>query len=276
MFHNVLGRSGSRPRRRFDSGMTRKRGFTLIELLVVIAIIAILAAILFPVFAKAREKARQTSCLSNLRQIGTAILSYAQDNDEQFPIGDYSSGAPPGAGNGAYGYYIFAMPSTSGGSGCRWANTLQPYIKNMQIYRCPGIAPEVVNASLPANAPATAYSFNSCLQALSLAAVVTPARCIMEWELGDTGWIGYFAGSPFVEQAPSNGSFKFTPGVTYYGLGVAGNPTDVHNEGSNRTYCDGHAKWVKEPGHWDSAIFASSESLWTDGFAPWLMRPNLE
>mgnify|MGYP002682965499 CR=1 FL=1 len=76
-----------------------------------------------------------------------------------------------------------------------------------------GIAPEVVNAELPANAPATAYSFNSCLQALSLAAVVTPARCIMEWELGDTGWIGYFAGSPFVEQAPSNGSFKVWPPV---------------------------------------------------------------
>ena len=83
--------------------MTRKRGFTLIELLVVIAIIAILAAILFPVFAKAREKARQTSCLSNLRQIGTAILSYAQDNDEQFPIGDYSSGAPLARGTALMG-----------------------------------------------------------------------------------------------------------------------------------------------------------------------------
>ncbi len=85
--------------------MTRKRGFTLIELLVVIAIIAILAAILFPVFAKAREKARQTSCLSNLRQIGTAILSYAQDNDEQYPFGENFAGAPPGANQGACAYY---------------------------------------------------------------------------------------------------------------------------------------------------------------------------
>ena len=66
--------------------MGRKRGFTLIELLVVIAIIAILAAILFPVFAQAREKARQTACLSNAKQIGTAVMLYAQDYDESFPV----------------------------------------------------------------------------------------------------------------------------------------------------------------------------------------------
>ena len=66
--------------------VTTKRGFTLIELLVVIAIIAILAAILFPVFAKAREKARQTTCLSNVKQITLGILQYAQDYDERFPM----------------------------------------------------------------------------------------------------------------------------------------------------------------------------------------------
>src|ERR1051326_5185091 len=70
-----------------------RRGFTLIELLVVIAIIAILAAILFPVFAQAREKARQSTCQSNFKQIGMAVMMYLQDNDEMFPLGAYN---PPG------------------------------------------------------------------------------------------------------------------------------------------------------------------------------------
>jgi len=100
----------------------RRRGFTLIELLVVIAIIAILAAILFPVFAKAREKARQTSCLSNLKQIGVATLSYAQDYDERLP---------PSARLLAQGSYLYVR--------------LVPYMKSAQILRCPSQDP--VNAT---------------------------------------------------------------------------------------------------------------------------------
>jgi prepilin-type N-terminal cleavage/methylation domain-containing protein len=95
----------------------RHRGFTLIELLVVIAIIAILAAILFPVFARAREQARKASCLSNQKQIGTAILMYAQDYDEQLcPV---STGTCPG-------------PAAFG-----WADLIYPYVKNVKVFDCP-------------------------------------------------------------------------------------------------------------------------------------------
>jgi prepilin-type N-terminal cleavage/methylation domain-containing protein/prepilin-type processing-associated H-X9-DG protein len=103
--------SQQRPRARGAAGA----GFTLIELLVVIAIIAILAAILFPVFAKARDKARQTACLSNMKQIGTGIMMYAQDFDELLP---------PSRNN-----------STGGVTPWHWL--IQPYIKNLQVFKCP-------------------------------------------------------------------------------------------------------------------------------------------
>ena len=100
----------------------RPAAFTLIELLVVIAIIAILAAILFPVFAQAREKARQTACMSNLKQIGTAALAYNQDYDEMYPMAYYLS--PTGA-------------STPNQTQLSWAGLMYPYAKTGQIFRCP-------------------------------------------------------------------------------------------------------------------------------------------
>src|SRR3954462_467000 len=96
---------------RKQSNSRSAQGFTLIELLVVIAIIAILAAILFPVFARARENARRTSCLSNLKQIGLGIMQYTQDFDETLPVYDY----PP---NGTHG----------------WSNAIEPYLKSAQIF----------------------------------------------------------------------------------------------------------------------------------------------
>jgi len=99
-----------------------RRGFTLIELLVVIAIIAILAAILFPVFAQAREKARQTTCLSNLKQVGTGMLMYTQDYDETFP----------------YNRFI----GSGGATWFNWKYAILPYIKNQQIYECPNARPQ--------------------------------------------------------------------------------------------------------------------------------------
>src|SRR5437764_6385897 len=112
----------------------RRCGFTLIELLVVIAIIAILAAVLFPVFAQAREKARQTACLSNGKQLGLALNMYVQDYDERFPPADYGNPvtSPP--------YTQYAWFSGNGGAvfypPCCF-DLLQPYQKNLQVNKCP-------------------------------------------------------------------------------------------------------------------------------------------
>ncbi len=126
-------------------------GFTLIELLVVIAIIAILAAILFPVFAKAREKARQSSCLSNNKQIATAILSYAQDYDERTMHVDHVSS-----------YF--------------WYQPLQSYVKSDQVFNCPSMPSETPD-------PQTDYSINGLItHGLSLAQYDRPAEQVMTGE----------------------------------------------------------------------------------------------
>jgi len=134
------------PKRR-DSRVTRAcNGFTLIELLVVIAIIAILAAILFPVFAKAREKARQSSCLSNLRQYGTALNMYIQDYDEKLPMNSFLAGTCVAT------FY--------------WS--VAPYVKNLEINRCPS-QPQAMNlinlvgAPCAGSPPFTSYAVNASL-----------------------------------------------------------------------------------------------------------------
>ena len=104
-----------------------KRGFTLIELLVVIAIIAILAAILFPVFARARENARRASCQSNLKQIGLGLIQYSQDYDETLVAYGYATGGTP---------FLASNPATGN---YKWMDAIYPYVKSEQVYNCPSM-----------------------------------------------------------------------------------------------------------------------------------------
>jgi prepilin-type N-terminal cleavage/methylation domain-containing protein/prepilin-type processing-associated H-X9-DG protein len=188
----------------------RRAGFTLIELLVVIAIIAILAAILFPVFAKAREKARQASCLSNCRQWGTAIMSYCQDYDETV--------APD------YIAYSGTSPAYN-----LWYNLHQPYIKNTQISRCPSSNGPAYGGSWSG----TDYGYNSNLcpdnVGCALASIAYPAETLV---LADSDWTRSttdYAGSNSWNLLYAYHQSRFIP--------------QRHNNGANIVYCDGHAKF---------------------------------
>ena len=254
--------------------MNNRRGFTLIELLVVIAIIAILAAILFPVFAQAREKARQTACLSNMKQIGTGIMMYAQDYDEMWPMGSYVLVGMVTAVT----WQDLVEPYAKVGAGAVIVAGAPAVRKEVTFWTCPSIGPRPQN--LPVNAAdapidftgkyttnfyskAGSYINNSALMPTmhrnaptfgwfplgiqGMAAVDAPASRVLACE--GMGYIGNTSGDDTAGCTGVEAGYPAFPAPTILGQKenyCAGRYR--HSGGSVYVMADGHAKWFKGSG----------------------------
>ncbi len=219
--------------------LRRRTGFTLIELLVVIAIIAILAAILFPVFARARENARKSTCQSNLKQIGIGMSMYIQDYDETLP-------AP----------YVFNGPTPPR---IRWHELVQPYVKNTQIRFC------------PSHAVTSTTSLDSCSYAAIMNGHVfvensggAGQRKLAQFtQVSSLGMI-VDAGTWYTYYGPVTAHSGSHPNQSNLSSGAAVGDwiyLKRHMDGANCLYVDGHVKWQKADGLINDATFWGCNGL---------------
>jgi prepilin-type N-terminal cleavage/methylation domain-containing protein/prepilin-type processing-associated H-X9-DG protein len=250
----------------------RKRGFTLIELLVVIAIIAILAAILFPVFAQARDKARTSVCLSNQKQFTTALLMYSQDYDEKL-IWFYNSGVTAANGNNAFSGY--------------WWNPLMPYVKNIGVFRCPSVGlwnncrptltpfPDLRGCGFGINVAhvgfgsgGDVYFGNPNSTTTALASISEPARTMFladsaeanaNGKFDEHGWQDIKCPLGHSDAARQLNVDQYVNGAQFGGPNNA-NMTRRHQGGGIASFLDGHCKWL----HYNATVNerAQGKELW--------------
>ncbi len=234
-----------------------RRGFTLIELLVVIAIIAILAAILFPVFAKAREKARQSACMNNQKQIGIAAYQYLNDWDDTYPWSRFPNAS-----------------GTSQDYGHNWKQAIAGNLKSTAVYRCPS------NDYASTNDEAGKYPISYAVNGAVFAEYTRGDTCctpdkypLGPLQLGDIKspsellWI-IEVRTPYADLHPVALTWKDWDGKPGQGAYM------VHNKGSNFLFADTHAKWVPIPRTCTPKQMWSenaSEQKWFDNTAKTLM-----
>ena len=246
-----------------------KKGFTLIELLVVIAIIAILAAILFPVFAQAREKARQTQCLSNCKQLGTGLQLYVDDWDETLPfmtnknisrwdgskIPDSVMTNYPGYPLTELGFKLWGFA----GDCWTWADCIFPYVKNLALYTCP--SGQAINGSyvkkkmgyayniiLSYDEGANAFKYDASMsdcKTYALSSIKHPSELVF---IGDNLQFSQSVGSKYWSciYICAKTASDYNYNNDYQGSNRQWDSSNRHNGGQNYTFCDGHAKYYKK------------------------------
>jgi prepilin-type N-terminal cleavage/methylation domain-containing protein/prepilin-type processing-associated H-X9-DG protein len=250
---------------RFRRRARLRFGFTLIELLVVIAIIVLLAALIFPVFSRARENAKRASCLSQMKQIGIGLLEYAQDYDETLPTmpstdqgacNTGSAGVPTRCSVAVNSTFLYADPNAYQ----NWIAEIQPYVKSWQLFKCPSANTDVyTKAKLPGYVPTgnsnNTYMVNGVLLQRKISALQQVSTLI--WAQ-DFAYASNLAIVRPVVNTYSPSMMLPLPATTVMRTWLIPDPT--HFNGLNLLYCDGHAKW-RDPARIPAKEFGLSSTL---------------